>query len=118
MKWTKEEKKILVAELASGINLITIAKNHKRSVSDINKRIKKIIISALKKGDSVNDISRVLKLDRKYIESIYAKYKHNKQLNKHGGSLNIEQLKEQLQAQIKILKVENAILRKIARDTK
>lgn len=62
VKWTDEEDKILLAEIASDIDYNIIADNHKRTVGGIHARRREIAFKMYCSCMSIDEISRKTKL--------------------------------------------------------
>lgn len=74
-RWSKEEELSLIKDISNGFSLETLSQKHNRSVSAIEMRLKKIIFENANSGNSLNSISKLLKLDMGKTLQYYYSYK-------------------------------------------
>jgi hypothetical protein len=74
-RWNKDEELKLIKSISNGQDLESISKNHNRSVSAVELRLKKIIYENASQGKSIEKISKMLKLPNDKVKQYFYSYK-------------------------------------------
>lgn len=82
-RWSRDEELMLIRDISTGINIETIATKHNRSSSAVELRLKKIIYENAMSGRSIENISKLLKLNEEKTRQYFYSYKEFKE--KHTG---------------------------------
>lgn len=90
-RWTREEELQLIKDISNGNSLETLAQKHNRSVSALEMRLEKIIYENYVSGRSLQEISRLLRLNIDKVTQHYYSYKKFKEKHSNGQENNTVQ---------------------------